>query len=170
MSASVSIRVLNPRERAKYRWPVQALIEEDGLFVFHGAWERPLEFISQGTEAPVTNQSIEFYWRDHPYAVSAIYDANWALQELYGRVIRVPRWTEAEGTLDVVSLGLDIQVTPGMTYEILEHADYDGLDEADLATAQEGLMGLIETIERQEGPFDPSWLSRYERLVPHDED
>lgn len=169
MSHSVYIRVLNPRERPKYRWPVRKLTEEDGLSVFYGAWERPLEFVSQGTTAPVTTQSIEFYWRERPYAIAATYDENWALQELYGRVIRPPRWSEAEQTLDLIALGLDVQVTPGLSYDILEHGDYDALDGADLATAQQGLMSLIEMIERQEGPFDPSWLARYEQLIPSDD-
>jgi len=168
MNDSAYILVSNPRERAKYRWPVQELTQESGLLVFHGAWERSLEFLSQGTTAPVTNRSIEFYWRERPYGITVAYDENWALQELYGRVIRPPRWSEVDRTLDLVSLGLDVQVTPGLTYEILEHADYDALDEVDVATAQEGLMGLIETIERQEGPFDPSWLARYEHMIPRD--
>ena len=166
MSDAIHVRVLNARERPKYRWPVQTLADEGELLVVYGAWERLLEFISQGTTAPVTNQSIEFYWRERPYTVAAAYDENWALQELYGRIIRPPRWNEAEGALDLVSLGLDVQITPALGYDILEHADYDGLDEADLARAQEGLMGLIELIERQEGAFDPRWLSRYEQLVP----
>ena len=165
MSELIDVRVLNPRERPKYRWPVQALIEEDGLIVAHGAWERPLAFISQGTEAPVTNQSIEFYWHATPYTVAAIYDESWALQELYGRVIRPLRRAETEDRLDLISLGLDLQVTPGLSYEILEHADYEALDEADVATSQEGLMGLIEMIERLEGPFDPAWRARYEQRV-----
>lgn len=169
MSDSIHIRVLNPRERAKYRWLVQMLAEEGDLLVVHGLWERLLEFISQGTSAPVTNQSIEFYWRERPYTVAAAYDENWALQELYGRIVRPPRWNEAEQAFDLVSLGLDVQVRPALSYDILEHADYDALDEADLATAQEGLMGLIEMIERQEGPFDPSWLTRYEQLISNGE-
>lgn len=166
MTDSVYVRVLNPRERAKYRWPVQTLTEDGDLFVVHGAWQRPLEFLSQGTTAPVTNQSIEYYWLDQPYTVATAYDEDWSLQEFYGRVIRPSRWSETEGTLDLISLGLDLQVTPGLTYEILEHGDYNALDEADLATSQEGLMGLLEMIERLEGPFDPSWRARYEQLIP----
>ena len=169
MNAPIEIRVLNPRERAKYRWPVQTIADEGELLVAHGTWERPLEFMSQGTTAPVTNQSIEFYWRERPYTVAAAYDENWALQELYGRIVRPPRWNEVERTIDLVSLGLDVQVTPALGYDILEGTDYDALDEADLATAQEGLLGLIELIERQEGPFDPSWLGRYEQLLPDGE-
>ncbi len=165
MTDPIDVHVLNPRERPKYRWPVRELVEEEGLFVVHGAWERPLEFISQGTEAPVTNQSIEFYWSEVPYTVAAIYDEHWALQELYGRVIRPLRWVEGEARLELVSLGLDLQVAPGLEYEILEHGDYAALDEADVATSQEGLMGLIEMIERLEGPFDPAWRARYEQLV-----
>jgi len=165
MSEKIDVRVLNPRERPKYRWPVSELAQEGDLLVAHGPWERPLEFISQETEAPVTNQSIEFYWWQAPYTVAAAYDENWALQELYGRVIRPPRWNEAERRLELISLGLDLQVTPGLSYEVLEHGDYDELDGADVATSQEGLMGLIEMVERLEGPFDPALRARYEQLV-----
>jgi len=79
-------------------------------------------------------------------------------------VILPPQYDEAEGTLTLVSLGFDVQVRSvhddgDLDYEILEHELPEDPDEQ--ALAREGLLELIERIERREGPFDPRALAPY---------
>ncbi len=130
--------------------------------VLCGDWERPLAF-PDGRVVPITNRSLEFYDREKPYTVAALFDRTWELQEYYARLIRPPQWEFRPRILVLELLGLDVQITPDYDYALLEHETVDD-PEAVRRLAQEesrlreGVLALLEEVERREGPFDPEKL------------
>jgi hypothetical protein len=57
---------------------------------------------------------------------------------------------------------LDVQITPEHDYEIIAREDEQrALTEGDHDRARQGLLDLLEEIERREGPFDSGFLRRF---------
>jgi len=154
MGEVVTVKALAQGE-LRYSWPASLIARDDDLIVLYGDWGRPLQRPG-GDVTRVTNRSLEFYWLSSPYTVAAIFDEDWELREYYGRVIEPPRLSGGE--LEFVMLGYDLQIRPEYDYEIVE------LEEVS-SEAERGLMGLVELVERREGPFDRDILARYLRPV-----
>lgn len=159
MSQIITVKALDAQQRVKYSWPAMLLAQEEDLIVLHGDWERLLQH-AEGQQAAITNRSIEFYPLHCPYTISAILDQQGRLQEYYGRVTLPPLTHKPGKEISFVMLGLDLQVKPDFDYEILDRAQ-----EETSKQAQQGLIELVELIERREGPFDREYLRPYLQQV-----
>ena len=172
MEAGVRIRVeaRDARGRLKFSWPTRLVAHGRGELALSGDWERPLQ-LPDGREAPIPNRSLEFYYAGKPYAVAALFDRAWKLQEYYVRMVRPPRWEDPpRETLTLELLGLDIQVKPDYEYELIEHSP-DGksdLGPEDEGRLRAGVFEVLEQVERREGVFDPQrlreWVERARRV------
>ncbi len=155
---AITVRALDVEGRLKYCWPAVLLAEEEGLIVLCGDWERPLQY-PHGASVPITNRSLEFYWLDQPYVISALFDRAWQLKEYYARVTLPPQYDKSFKRLSFVMLGLDLQIKPDYEYDLLEYPDSE--DSPAQIERRDGLMALIELIERREGPFNFEFLGSY---------
>ena len=161
MTDHFTVEALSLEGELKYRWSSKLIAHEDDLYVLYGAWNRGLEQ-ADGAEVPVTNQSIEFYWAELGFTISAIYDDAGALQEYYGRTISQVEVDEHSKVLRFCLLGSDLQVAPSFKYDIVSAADEAEGDAPD--AGNDGWMELFMLLERREGPFDPVYLKRFEEL------
>jgi hypothetical protein len=168
--------------RLRFSWPARVVphaparapahepeVEKGETLVLCGDWERPLR-LPDGRTVPVLNRSLEFYDRRKPYAVAALFDRAWELQEYYARLIRPPHWDLTQGKLLLEMLGLDVRIEPDYEYELLEHAPEarPSLSPADEEALRGGMLALLEELERREGVFDPEglreWVERARRM------
>lgn len=158
MSDIYTVEALTPEGELKYRWQARLVSKEENLVVLHGDWDRELEH-ADGTTTPVTNQSLEFYWADEEFFVSALYDEAVKLREYYCRVITQPEIDEDSKLIRFELLGSDLQVQPDLSYEIIDASEEDS------GPVSDGWLNLIVLIERREGPFDRQTLSNFTQLA-----
>jgi len=149
------------QDELKYRWKVQHLTTEHNLSVFYGAWGRLLEQ-ADGTEAPVTNQSLEFFWSDQAFTISVLYDENGTLSEFYGRALTTePEINTVSKQITLKLAGSDLQIAPSLKYDIISSVD----EKDDGTTDGDGWLDMFLMLERRDGPFDREYLIRYEELA-----
>jgi protein associated with RNAse G/E len=159
MSELFTIKALAADGQMKYRWQAKLLVNENDLYVLHGDWDRDLEH-ADGTKSPITNQSIEFYWTEQQFMIAALFDETGKLREFYGRVTSRPEIDANSCSISFALIGPDLQVQPDLAYEILS----PGGDDSDEVSG-DGWLDLIVLLERREGPFDRTVLSKYTQLA-----
>ena len=191
MPKTIIVKAFDAQRVFKYSWPTRLIAQEGDLLILHGDWGRLLHHTA-GEKVHITNQSLEFYSLSRPYAISALLVGRdeqhrhttprryWChnhlserrelnpqqpawkgtLQEYYGQVTLPPLTYESGREISFVMLGLDLQVKPSFDYEILDRTGKE-LSER----AGQGLIELVELIERREGPFDQEYLRPYLQQV-----
>ncbi|OGF57617.1 MAG: hypothetical protein A2Z21_10800 [Candidatus Fraserbacteria bacterium RBG_16_55_9] len=159
MPKTIIVKAFDAQRVFKYSWPTRLIAQEGDLLILHGDWGRLLHHTA-GEKVHITNQSLEFYSLSRPYAISALLDRQGTLQEYYGQVTLPPLTYESGREISFVMLGLDLQVKPSFDYEILDRTGKE-LSER----AGQGLIELVELIERREGPFDQEYLRPYLQQV-----
>lgn len=157
MGKTITVKALDADHKFKYSWPAMLLSHKGNSVVLYGEWGRLLHHAS-GERVPITNQSIEFCPRNCPYVVSIMLDRKGKIQEYYGRVTLPPLIYQPEKQISFVMLGVDLQVKPNFDYEILDSMSQR---EGHSTQLQQGLLQLVELIERREGPFDRKFLRAY---------
>lgn len=156
---TITVRILNQAGAEKQSWDTTLVSGDQNPLVLFGAWKRSLH--TKVGEVPVQNQSLECYWMEQPYTVSAIYDQDWRLREYYARLIK-PVELEAN-VLQYVDLGRHLSVKPDYDYRVIEEATPSSngggsLDQVDLEAAWEM---LLQSVEERNGPFEPGFFDTY---------
>ncbi len=164
MSELFTIEAYNPVGQLKYRWKAELLSQIDKLVVFYGHWNRLLEQ-EAGDATEITNQSLEFYWADRAYMISAIFDSSAKLCEYYARMILPPRIDSSNRKLALTLIGPDLQISPELSYEVLDLPFQPTPEQQERFNLDQSWMDLIMLIERREGPFDTKFLSTFRKKI-----
>ncbi|MBI1729647.1 DUF402 domain-containing protein [Candidatus Acetothermia bacterium] len=164
MSALFTVEALTPQGELKYRWQGESLEQSKSLVVLRGAWERLLEHADEPA-TPITNQSLEFYWPDRLYTISALFDERGSLREFYGRVILPLTLDVKSKKITIILVGPDLQITPNGQYEVLD-LPYQPTPEQEVRyDLGQGWLDLVELVERREGPFDSTFFAPYRKKI-----
>ena len=154
-----TVRILNQAGSEKQRWDTVQVSDDHNPLVLFGAWKRSLH--TKVGEVPVQNQTLECYWPDQPYTVSAVYDQEWKLREFYARLIKP---VEVQGNvLQYVDLGRHLSVKPDYDYRIIEDAapSSNGGARPDHIDVEAAWEMLLDAVEERSGPFDMAFFDTY---------
>ncbi len=154
-----TVRILNQAGAEKQRWDTKMVSGDHNPLVLFGDWKRALH--TKVGEVPVQNQTLECYWLEQPYTVSAIYDQDWKLREYYARLIKP---VELQGNvLQYVDLGRHLSVKSDYEVRVIEDASPSSnggakTDHVDLEAAWEM---LLDSVEERTGPFELAFFDIY---------
>jgi protein associated with RNAse G/E len=164
MSELFRVEALTPQGELKYRWQAELLDRSKELLLLRGAWERLLEHADEPA-TPITNQSLEFYWPDRLYTISALFDEKGSLREFYGRVILPINLDAKTKKITITLIGPDLQITPSGQYDVLDLPYQATPEQEERYDLGQGWLDLVGLVERREGPFDPAFFTPYRKKI-----
>lgn len=156
-SLEIIVRALKFDTTEHRRWRASLMKKEATLLVLDAAFDEEvrhsqLGLIERGTV------SIEYYWLDRWYNVFRFLEPDGKLRNFYCNVNMPPRFDGR--TLTYIDLDIDIVVSPGFSYEILDMEEFEAnalrfkypLDVR--RRARYALDELISLIESRGFPFN----------------
>jgi protein associated with RNAse G/E len=145
----ITVSIMSLTGQAKQRWEAVSVLDSEDLIVLHGAWERLLTM--KVGDIPIKNQSLECYWPNQPYTVSAIYDQEWDLREYYVRVLR--DFKRDKNAIQYLDLGRHLCVKPDYDYRLINEAAASVNGSAQDVDVDAALEAVIDDINNRTGPF-----------------
>lgn len=151
----VSVRKYDGLEHR--RWPARIAKTEGPLLVLDAVFDEEIEHDLLGTISLGT-VSTEYYWLDRWYNVFRFSDPDGKLKNFYCNINQPPVFDGH--VLSYIDLDIDVLVTPGLTYKILDVEDfeenakrYQYPDDVQV-NARRALTEVIDLIETRSFPFN----------------
>ncbi len=153
----VTIRVMKFDGTEYRRWRAQLMRQTGALLIFYAAFEEEVQHSKLGLIGRGT-VSIEYYWLDRWYNVFRFLEPDGRLRNFYCNVNMPPVFDGR--TLTYVDLDIDVVVSPGLSYEILDMEEFEmnaekyKYPEDVQRRAHAALHELLSLIESGQFPFD----------------
>ena len=120
--AEVVVRALKFDGTEHRRWRASLLKKEASLLVLDAVFDEEVRHSQLGLIERGT-LSIEYYWLDRWYNVFRFLEPDGSFRNFYCNVNMPPRFDGR--TLTYVDLDMDIVVSPGLSYEILDVEEFE---------------------------------------------